>query len=81
MAAGDTPRRLVGLLSAEQSRRAIAILEEAGYVSSESGAPGTYSCRLDDMSPWTGTTDWYMRVIEDPARPLSDRLASLLSVL
>lgn len=80
MTASDTPRRSGGLLSAEQSSRAIAILEEAGYVSSESGAPGTYSCRLDDVSPWTGATDWYVRVVEDPARPVLDRLGSLLSV-
>jgi hypothetical protein len=53
----------------------LKILEEAGYVSSErSEQAGTYEMRSIDVDGRTGTETYELRVVEDAARPVIDRI-------
>jgi hypothetical protein len=70
------PRRSWQLtLFGADADRVIATIEAAGYVRREPLAPGSYS-DWRDVEPRQGTTSSSLYVVEDPARPILDRLVA-----
>ncbi len=55
-----------------------ALLERAGYVEDDAGAPGSYTWVRTDVDGRTGTSTYELRVVEDPARAVIDEIVALL---